>query len=154
MKLFTIFRLIKNIPKTSWSSKKPLNINPKINSFTCLQCIQEALKMFVMCHRTKILCFFGHCQISDAAIVLYHWMSLLRKVVFMFWMAIFNARVINVELYKSQKWEREREKERERERKSFPHNPTALLCYSLPFTCFPGIYMYIYLYIYITITKL
>ena len=29
MKLLTIFRLIKNIPKTSWSSKKPLNIKPK-----------------------------------------------------------------------------------------------------------------------------
>jgi len=32
MKLLTIFRLIKNIPKTSWSSKKPLNIKPKIKT--------------------------------------------------------------------------------------------------------------------------
>jgi len=32
MKLLTIFKLIKNIPKTSWSSKKPLNIKPKIKT--------------------------------------------------------------------------------------------------------------------------
>jgi len=32
MKLLTIYRLIKNIPKTSWSSKKPLNIKPKIKT--------------------------------------------------------------------------------------------------------------------------
>ena len=29
MKLFSIFKLIKNIPRTSWSSSKPLNIKPK-----------------------------------------------------------------------------------------------------------------------------
>ena len=33
MKLLTIFRIIKNIPKTSWRSKKQLNIKPKtVNS--------------------------------------------------------------------------------------------------------------------------
>ena len=36
MKLLTIFRLIKNIPKTSWSSKKPLNIKPKIKTLLFL----------------------------------------------------------------------------------------------------------------------
>jgi len=36
MKLLTIFRLIKNIPKTSWSSKKPLNIRPKIKTLLFL----------------------------------------------------------------------------------------------------------------------
>ena len=36
MKLLTIFRLIKNIPKTSWSSKKPLNIKPKIRTLLFL----------------------------------------------------------------------------------------------------------------------
>jgi len=34
--LLTIFRLIKNIPKTSWSSKKPLNIKPKIKTLLFL----------------------------------------------------------------------------------------------------------------------
>ena len=36
MKLLTIFSLIKNIPKTSWSSKKPLNIKPKIKTLLFL----------------------------------------------------------------------------------------------------------------------
>jgi len=36
VKLLTIFRLIKNIPKTSWSSKKPLNIKPKIKTLLFL----------------------------------------------------------------------------------------------------------------------
>ena len=36
MKLLTIFRRIKNIPKTSWSSKKPLNIKPKIKTLLFL----------------------------------------------------------------------------------------------------------------------
>ena len=36
MKLLTIFRLIKNIPKTSWSSKKPLNVKPKIKTLLFL----------------------------------------------------------------------------------------------------------------------
>ena len=36
MKLLTIFRLIRNIPKTSWSSKKPLNIKPKIKTLLFL----------------------------------------------------------------------------------------------------------------------
>ena len=36
MKLLSIFRLIKNIPKTSWSSKKPLNIKPKIKTLLFL----------------------------------------------------------------------------------------------------------------------
>ena len=36
MKLLTIFRLIKNIPKTSWSSKKALNIKPKIKTLLFL----------------------------------------------------------------------------------------------------------------------
>ena len=36
MKLLKIFRLIKNIPKTSWSSKKPLNIKPKIKTLLFL----------------------------------------------------------------------------------------------------------------------
>ena len=34
--IFKIFRLIKNIPKTSWSSKKPLNIKPKIKTLLFL----------------------------------------------------------------------------------------------------------------------
>ena len=34
--LFKIFRLIKNIPKTSWSSKNPLNIKPKIKTLLFL----------------------------------------------------------------------------------------------------------------------
>jgi len=32
MKLFSILALIKNIPKTSWSSKKPINFKPKIKT--------------------------------------------------------------------------------------------------------------------------
>ncbi|MDC0052102.1 hypothetical protein OAJ47_00525 [bacterium] len=36
MKLFSIFKLIKNIPKTSWSSKEPLNIKPKIKTIIFL----------------------------------------------------------------------------------------------------------------------
>lgn len=36
MILLTIFRLIKNIPKASWSSKKPLNIKPKIKTLLFL----------------------------------------------------------------------------------------------------------------------
>ena len=36
MKLFTIFKLIKKIPKTSWSSKKPLNFKPKIKTLLLL----------------------------------------------------------------------------------------------------------------------
>jgi len=36
VKLLTIFRLIKNIPKTSWSSKKPLNINTKLKTLLFL----------------------------------------------------------------------------------------------------------------------
>ena len=36
MKLLTIFRLVKNIPKTSWSSKRPLNIKPKLNTLLFL----------------------------------------------------------------------------------------------------------------------
>ena len=36
MKLLTIFRLIKNIPKTSWSSKRPLNIKPKLKTLLFL----------------------------------------------------------------------------------------------------------------------
>ena len=35
-KLFTIFKLIKNIPKTSWSSKKSLNFKPKIKTLLFL----------------------------------------------------------------------------------------------------------------------
>ena len=34
--IFKIFRLIKNIPKTSWSSKKTLNIKPKIKTLLFL----------------------------------------------------------------------------------------------------------------------
>ena len=34
--IFKIFRLIKNIPKTSWSSKNPLNIKPKIKTLLFL----------------------------------------------------------------------------------------------------------------------
>jgi len=34
--IFKIFRLIKNIPKTSWSSKTPLNIKPKIKTLLFL----------------------------------------------------------------------------------------------------------------------
>jgi len=37
VKLLTIFRLIKNIPKTTWSSKKPLNIKPKIKTLLFLK---------------------------------------------------------------------------------------------------------------------
>ena len=36
MRLFTIFKLIKKIPKTSWSSKKPLNFKPKIKTLLFL----------------------------------------------------------------------------------------------------------------------
>ena len=36
MKLFSILALVKNIPKTSWSSKKPLNIKPKIKTLLFL----------------------------------------------------------------------------------------------------------------------
>ncbi len=36
MKLFSIFALVKKIPKTSWSSKKPLNIKPKIKTLLFL----------------------------------------------------------------------------------------------------------------------
>ena len=36
MKLFTIFKLFKKIPKTSWSSKKPLNFKPKIKTLLFL----------------------------------------------------------------------------------------------------------------------
>ena len=36
MKLLTIFRLVKNIPKTSWSSKRPLNIKPKLKTLLFL----------------------------------------------------------------------------------------------------------------------
>ena len=36
MSIFSIFSLIKNIPKTSWSSKKPLNIKPKIKTLIFL----------------------------------------------------------------------------------------------------------------------
>jgi len=36
MKLFSIFKLIKNIPKTSWSSKNSLNIKPKIKTIIFL----------------------------------------------------------------------------------------------------------------------
>jgi len=36
LKLFTIFKLIKNIPKNSWSSKKSLNLNPKIKTLVFL----------------------------------------------------------------------------------------------------------------------
>ena len=36
MKLFAIFKLIKKIPKTSWSSKKPLNFKPKIKTLLFL----------------------------------------------------------------------------------------------------------------------
>ena len=32
LKFFSILKLIKSIPKTSWSSKKPLNIKPKIKT--------------------------------------------------------------------------------------------------------------------------
>ena len=35
-KFFKIFKLIKNIPKASWSSKKPLNIKPKIKTLIFL----------------------------------------------------------------------------------------------------------------------
>ena len=35
-KLFRIFKLIKNIPKTSWSSKKSLNFKPKIKTLLFL----------------------------------------------------------------------------------------------------------------------
>ena len=35
-KLLRIFKLIKNIPKTSWSSKKPLNFKPKIKTLLFL----------------------------------------------------------------------------------------------------------------------
>ena len=33
---FKIFKLIKNIPKNSWSSKKPLNFKPKIKTLLFL----------------------------------------------------------------------------------------------------------------------
>ena len=33
---FKIFKLIKNVPKNSWSSKKPLNFRPKIKTFLFL----------------------------------------------------------------------------------------------------------------------
>jgi len=36
LKFFKILQLVKNIPKTSWSSKKPLNIKPKIKTLTFL----------------------------------------------------------------------------------------------------------------------
>ena len=36
MKLFSILALVKNIPKTSWSSKKPLNFKPKIKTLLLL----------------------------------------------------------------------------------------------------------------------
>ena len=36
MKLFSILSLIKEIPKTSWSSKRPLNIKPKIKTLIFL----------------------------------------------------------------------------------------------------------------------
>tara|TARA_B110000014_G_C19930245_1_gene481234 strand:- start:5 stop:667 length:663 start_codon:yes stop_codon:yes gene_type:complete len=36
MKLFAIFKIIKNIPKTSWSSKESLNIKPKIKTLIFL----------------------------------------------------------------------------------------------------------------------
>ena len=36
MKLFSILSLIKKIPKTSWSSKRPLNIKPKIKTIIFL----------------------------------------------------------------------------------------------------------------------
>jgi|TARA_B100000745_G_scaffold252109_1_gene174304 hypothetical protein len=36
MKLFSILSLIKKIPKTSWSSKRPLNIKPKIKTLIFL----------------------------------------------------------------------------------------------------------------------
>jgi uncharacterized protein len=35
-KFFKIFKLIKSIPKNSWSSKKPLNFKPKIKTFLFL----------------------------------------------------------------------------------------------------------------------
>jgi len=34
MKLLTIFRLIKNIPKTSWSSKKIINQNTSTRKYS------------------------------------------------------------------------------------------------------------------------
>ena len=36
MKLFSIFALVKNIPKSSWSSKKALNFKPKIKTLLFL----------------------------------------------------------------------------------------------------------------------
>ena len=36
LKFIRIFKLIKKIPRTSWSSKKPLNIKPKIKTLTFL----------------------------------------------------------------------------------------------------------------------
>jgi uncharacterized membrane protein YczE len=36
LKFFKIFKLIKNIPKASWSSKKPLNLKPKIKTLIFL----------------------------------------------------------------------------------------------------------------------
>ena len=36
MKLFSIFALVKNIPKSSWSSKKPHNFKPKIKTLIFL----------------------------------------------------------------------------------------------------------------------
>ena len=36
MKFFTIFKLIKKVPKTSWSSKKPLIIKPKLKTLLFL----------------------------------------------------------------------------------------------------------------------
>ena len=36
LNFFKIFKLIKNIPKSSWSSKKPLNFKPKIKTLLFL----------------------------------------------------------------------------------------------------------------------
>jgi len=36
LKFFTIFKLVKKIPKTSWSSKKSLNVKPKIKTLLFL----------------------------------------------------------------------------------------------------------------------
>ena len=36
LKFFKILKLVKNIPKTSWSSKKPLNVKPKIKTLLFL----------------------------------------------------------------------------------------------------------------------
>ena len=36
LKFFKVFKLIKNIPKASWSSKKPLNLKPKIKTLIFL----------------------------------------------------------------------------------------------------------------------